>query len=299
MSNDLRTKLIRLAHQNPDIRADLLPLLKEAGWEDGDALKLKLVASFPNEEEGTEGRVFDLGHQGFSAMLFDVDSGNTVGGRIYPREMKQKALAYAEKMALGGGGGVLHLAGGMRDNKKAEWKGWNEVMPVQVVTKSGQEVFKNLAAAQKKYPDLDPKFGGGGFYGAMHGEINGRPAIRFESHEAYKMYSMASGKTASMTTMLALPIKEAAILLAKTLSGGAYPVEALSSFKVVVETCTMFARRGVIDPILTKRFLQAQDRLVELIEARSNQRTEDPNEGYYRYREDRAGGPDDGSEDHY
>lgn len=33
MSNDLRTKLIRLAHQNPALRADLLPLLKEAGCE--------------------------------------------------------------------------------------------------------------------------------------------------------------------------------------------------------------------------------------------------------------------------
>lgn len=33
MSNDLRSKVIRLAHQNPALRADLLPLLKEAGCE--------------------------------------------------------------------------------------------------------------------------------------------------------------------------------------------------------------------------------------------------------------------------
>lgn len=32
--SDLRTKLIRLAHQNPALRADLLPLLKSGSWGD-------------------------------------------------------------------------------------------------------------------------------------------------------------------------------------------------------------------------------------------------------------------------
>ena len=106
MSNcTLRNKLIRLAHQNPALRADLLPLLKQAAWEDGGAVKMNLIATFPNVEEGTEGRVFDLGYNGFSAMLFDVDSGNTVGGRVYPRDMKQKALEYAEKIAFGAASG--------------------------------------------------------------------------------------------------------------------------------------------------------------------------------------------------
>ena len=38
--SDLRSKLIRLAHQNPELRADLLPLLKEAGSKEasGDGL---------------------------------------------------------------------------------------------------------------------------------------------------------------------------------------------------------------------------------------------------------------------
>jgi hypothetical protein len=120
MSRNLRSKLIRLANSKPELRPTLLPLLKEAAWEDGDALKLKLIETFPNEEDGTEGRVFDLGHQGYSAMLFDVDSGNTVGGRIYPREMKQKALDYAKKIAQGGGGSILRLAGGKSDKRDVE-----------------------------------------------------------------------------------------------------------------------------------------------------------------------------------
>ena len=73
-------------------------------------------------------------------------------------------------------------------------------------------------------------------------------------------------RTASMSPMLALSIKEAASLLVKTLSGSAYPVEALTSFRVVVETCTMFARRGVKDPILTGLLLKARGRLSEIIE---------------------------------
>lgn len=118
MSNrTLRNKLIRLAHQKPALRADLLPLLKQAAWEDGGAVKMNLIATFPNVKEGTEGRVFDLGYNGFSAMLFDVDSGNTVGGRVYPRDMKQKALEYAEKIAFGAASGseaYLRLAHPLR-----------------------------------------------------------------------------------------------------------------------------------------------------------------------------------------
>jgi len=33
MSSDLRSKLVRLAHENPDLRAHLLPILREAGEE--------------------------------------------------------------------------------------------------------------------------------------------------------------------------------------------------------------------------------------------------------------------------
>jgi hypothetical protein len=34
MSKDLRKQLIRLAHENPELRSDLLPLLKEGGRRD-------------------------------------------------------------------------------------------------------------------------------------------------------------------------------------------------------------------------------------------------------------------------
>ena len=92
----------------------------------------------------------------------------------------------------------LELAwfGGAPAAKTAEWKGWDEDMPVQVVTSNGIEVFKNLAAAKKKYRDLDPRSGKGGFTWAMKGSVKGRPAIRFEESGSYKQISRAA-KTAS------------------------------------------------------------------------------------------------------
>jgi hypothetical protein len=86
--------------------------------------------------------------------------------------------------------------GGAPAAKTAEWKGWDEDMPVQVVTSNGIEVFKNLAAAKKKYRDLDPRSGKGGFTWAMKGSVKGRPAIRFEESGSYKQISRAA-KTAS------------------------------------------------------------------------------------------------------
>jgi hypothetical protein len=74
-------------------------------------------------------------------------------------------------------------------DKTAEWKGWDEDMPVQVASEHGSEVFENLADARRKYPELDPKKGGGGFHWAMRGEVKGRPAIRFESHGLYRAIS--------------------------------------------------------------------------------------------------------------
>ena len=38
---DLRTKLIRLAHENPNLRADILPLLKKSAASANDALTLR------------------------------------------------------------------------------------------------------------------------------------------------------------------------------------------------------------------------------------------------------------------
>lgn len=72
----------------------------------------------------------------------------------------------------------------------AEWKGWTDEMPVQVVHQDHPtEVFPNLAAAQKKYPRLDPSHNSKEFTWAMRGEIHGHPAIRFESWKAYEEMS--------------------------------------------------------------------------------------------------------------
>jgi len=76
--------------------------------------------------------------------------------------------------------------------RTAEWKGWSEEMPVQVVSAKGSEVFQNLVMARKRYPDLDPKKNGKQFTWAMKGEVAGKPATRFETHEAYKMLSMSA-----------------------------------------------------------------------------------------------------------
>jgi hypothetical protein len=80
--------------------------------------------------------------------------------------------------------------------KIAEWKGWNDKMPVQVVgTPAGSEEFPNLAEAKKKYPTLDPLKNTNDFTWAMHGMVGGQDAIRFETWEAYRMLS-ASAKSA-------------------------------------------------------------------------------------------------------
>ena len=85
--------------------------------------------------------------------------------------------------------------------KQAEWKGWTENMPVQVVglhggmiTKDGKghQEFPNLAAARQAFPDLDPQRNTQRFTWAMRGEINGQPAIRFETWPAEKMYSASA-----------------------------------------------------------------------------------------------------------
>lgn len=80
-----------------------------------------------------------------------------------------------------------------------EWRGYKPNMPVQVVgVKNGKitgdgggvEVFKNLKDAQKKYDDLDPEENTMRFTWVTRGEVNGKPAGRFETWKAYKMYSM-------------------------------------------------------------------------------------------------------------
>ena len=80
-----------------------------------------------------------------------------------------------------------------------EWKGYRPNMPVQVVgvkngkitsNGSGVEYFDNLKDAQKKYKDLDPKSNSKNFTWVTSGEAHGKPAGRFETWQANKMYSM-------------------------------------------------------------------------------------------------------------
>ncbi len=77
-------------------------------------------------------------------------------------------------------------------NRKAEWRGWDEDMPVEVVTMRGTEVFKNLADAKRKYPMLDPRKNTRHFTWAMKGLVRGRDAIRFEDWETSRLMSMAA-----------------------------------------------------------------------------------------------------------
>lgn len=85
-------------------------------------------------------------------------------------------------------------------DRTAEWKGWTEDMPVQVVMDRGAKVFPNLAAAQKVFPTLSPTRGGRDFTWAMRGEVNGRPAIRFETISVYR--SMSRDASVLRTAMI-------------------------------------------------------------------------------------------------
>jgi hypothetical protein len=73
-----------------------------------------------------------------------------------------------------------------------------DVIPVQVVgvidgkvtpNGHGHQEFANLAEAKTVFPTLDPDHNLGDFSWAMHGEIKGQPAMRFETWPAYRMYS--------------------------------------------------------------------------------------------------------------
>lgn len=64
-------------------------------------------------------------------------------------------------------------------------------IPVQVIGREDEGVwgFPNLAAAQKQFPELDPYRNTDRFTAAMRGEVNGAPALRFETWAAYDVYS--------------------------------------------------------------------------------------------------------------
>ena len=78
----------------------------------------------------------------------------------------------------------------VEDPRDLAWKGWNQETPVQVVSAKGEEVFQNLAQAQERYPELDPKKGSGNFSWATRGDVGGAPALRFKHTEAIQKQGM-------------------------------------------------------------------------------------------------------------
>lgn len=89
-------------------------------------------------------------------------------------------------------------------SKTAEWKEWTEDMPVQVVGDNKAEVFENLAAAKKKYPELDPRKNTKKFTWAMKDTVKGQPAIRFETHAAYHENTRSASSESDKTAALGL-----------------------------------------------------------------------------------------------
>lgn len=67
-------------------------------------------------------------------------------------------------------------------------------IPVQVVgtptSQWGHQKFPNLTEALKVFPTLDPFHNGKEFTWAMMDSIDGKPAMRFESWAAERMYSI-------------------------------------------------------------------------------------------------------------
>lgn len=77
------------------------------------------------------------------------------------------------------------------------WQNWQEYLnePVEVITQNresgrlNREVFPNLKKAQEAYPTISPTINGKSFTWATRGQVDGKPALRFESWEAYNVLS--------------------------------------------------------------------------------------------------------------
>lgn len=124
-----------------------------------------------------------------------------------PPDSKGKGVRVAESRHLdrisafgeGGPGSGRHSGGGAAEQNKhlprrrtPSWLDAHDpnTLPVQVAGgDKGSETFPNLAAAKASYPNLDPTKSSGDHTWAMRGEIDGKPAMRFETHKAYnEMY---------------------------------------------------------------------------------------------------------------
>lgn len=163
----LQVAVVRLASTNPSLRPHLLPLVtgREAAWENlpkgwtQDSVK----SMWDTMTDGVKHKITKC----MEKMEGKVDNTGAFCGSLAAEVGYKRASA-----------------------KSAGWAGWTEHMPVQVVADDGTTVYPNLEAARRDYPKLDPDKGGGGFHWAMRGEVNGRPAIRFESFGVYRqMYA--------------------------------------------------------------------------------------------------------------
>ncbi len=65
----------------------------------------------------------------------------------------------------------------------------NPATPVRVVFNKGRSamMFVNLAEARERFPDLNPFEAGSRFGWAILGKVDGLPALRFESHDTYRL----------------------------------------------------------------------------------------------------------------
>jgi hypothetical protein len=97
MTSTLRTKLIRLAHENPALRADLLPLLSKkaatfelydealkvvrTGWME-TARKLELIQTRAASIMGRQGWILDEPYSGISISGRGGDDGKWLDGQL-------------------------------------------------------------------------------------------------------------------------------------------------------------------------------------------------------------------------
>ena len=104
----LRSKIIRLAHEKPELREHLLPLLKQAAQVlTTEHEMMKLYRNLPEKPKAIFWRI--LADSGVE-QWFDRGSNFSVGGKVYLGGHVFKSQGYASV----GGQGVLDL----------EWFGW-------------------------------------------------------------------------------------------------------------------------------------------------------------------------------
>jgi hypothetical protein len=113
------------------------------------------------------------------------------------------------------------------DVRTSPWSGWTKDTPVQVDSAKGSEVFQNLASAQERYPELDPKKGSENFGWAEKGEVAGDPALVFKAKSSmgreaarkdWGLYGFRS-KTANLGLHACTALREAAGQIAADLHG--------------------------------------------------------------------------------